>query len=93
MKAFAAYAAPLQYGPKVDVASHLGTVSLKISYSAVSAAIVLGRIHYFKPGQDEKVTESLSSGTTITTADVAANVEVDFQGVVTGSAVSGTIEP
>jgi len=92
-RVFAAYAAPLAFGPKVEVASHLGSVSYKITYSAVGDAIVLGRVHYFKEGVEGKVSESLVNGGSITTANAVANVEVDFKGAATGSAVEGTINP
>ena len=91
---FSAYAPPLTYGSKVEVASHLGSVSYTISYEPVGSAIVLGRVHYYKNGAgEEKTTESLSSGATITTANVVANVEVDFKGAATGSNVRVTIDP
>ncbi len=91
---FSAYAPPLTYGAKVEVASHLGSVSYKIDYEPVGNAIVLARVHFYKLGTgDEKTTQSLTSGATITTADVAANVEVDFKGAATGSNVRVTINP
>ena len=91
---FSAYAPPLTYGSKVEVASHLGSVSYTISYEPVGSAIVLGRVHYYNNcAGEEKTTESLSSGATITTANVVANVEVDFKGAATGSNVRVTIDP
>lgn len=90
---FAAYAAPNSYGAKVTVASHLSSITYQISYSAVGNANVAGRVHYFKDGHDDKVTEVLFSGGTITTANVGGNVEVDFMGTPTGTAVDGLISP
>lgn len=91
---FSAYAPPLTFGSKVEVASHLGSVSYTISYEPVGSAIVLGRVHYYKNGAgEEKTTESLPSGATITTANVVANIEVDFKGAATGSNVRVTINP
>lgn len=92
-RTFTAYAAPMSWGPELQVASHIGSVTYTISYEGVGNALVLGRVHYFKTGTVEKVTESLISGARITTADVVANVEVEFRGVPTGSAVNGTISP
>lgn len=88
-----AYAPPLTYGAKVVVASHLGSVSYTISYEPVGDAIVLGRVHHFSSSNGEKSTEALPSGATITTADVVANVEVDFKGAATGSSVRVMIDP
>ena len=92
-RSFSAYAPPLTYGSKMEVASHLGSVTYKINYAAVGSINVMGRVHYYRTADGGKVTEVLPNGGTITTADVAANVEVDFQGAGTGSAVNGIINP
>lgn len=93
MRNFTAYAAPMSYGPKITIASHIGKMSYTIGYSAVGDAIVLGRVHYYKQGGDDKVTESLADGATIHTSDVVANIEIDFQGAASGSSITGTISP
>ena len=88
-----AYAPPLTYGAKVIVASHVGSVRYTISYEPVGDAIVLGRVHYFSPQSSEKITEILPNGATVTTANVVANIEVDFKGAATGSKVDVMIDP
>lgn len=91
---FVAYAAPMTWGPDVTVASHLGSVTYKITYEAVGETLVIGRVIYYKgPGGGEKVTEEFRNETTITTSNSAANVVCDFKGVPTGSAVNGTVNP
>lgn len=94
MRSFSAYAAPMLYGPLVEIGSHLGKISFTISYSAVGDTQVLAKVHYYKesdPGV--KTVESIASGATIRTADVVANVEIQFQGSPTGSSVIGSISP
>jgi|GEM_PF-7108094 len=92
-RAFAAYAPPLSWGAPLEIASHLGSITYTITYSAVGSTLVVGQVSYFKPGNEEKVTESIASGGSITTDNVVANVEISFKGTPTGSAVNGTINP
>jgi hypothetical protein len=93
-RTFTAFAAPLTWGPDVTVASNIGVVTYTISYGAVGSTLVLGRVTYFKgTGGGRQVTEEFRDETTITTANAVANVVCAFKGVVTGSAVNGTITP
>jgi len=94
LRTFAAYAAPMIWGPDVVVASHIGSATFTISYEAVGDTLVMGRVTYYK-GDDagQKVTEEFRDETTITTSNSVANVVCDFKGIPTGSAVNGTVTP
>lgn len=92
-RSFTAYAPPLVWGPGMTVASHIGAVTYRITYEAIGDTLVMGRVHYYKSGSQDKVTEEFSSSTTITTSNSVGNVVVDFKGIPTGSAVNGTISP
>jgi hypothetical protein len=93
-RSFVGYAAPMTWGPDVTVASHIGSVTFKISYEAVGDTLVMGRVTYYKgDGAGAKVTEEFRDETTITTSNSVANVICDFKGIPTGSAVNGTVTP
>src|SRR5438132_1443379 len=89
---FNAYAGPNVYGPETTVASHLGSVTLTISYQALGKTSVTGVVTYFKNADDDHPTEEAFVGsTTIRTADVVGNVVVKFRGTPFGSAVKLTV--
>ncbi|MES2684710.1 MAG: hypothetical protein V4650_14415 [Pseudomonadota bacterium] len=90
-KTFTAYAPPLLWGVWTNILSHGGVVSKKITYAPIGDTVVMGKVRYYKK-KDKQVEEEFKDETTITTADVWANIEVCFKGVVTGSTVEGTIE-
>ena len=93
-RSFLAYAAPNFWGPKVTVASHIGSVTYTIAYEAVGDTLVLGQVTYWKgPGGGRQVTEQFRDETTITTSNSVANVECEFKGIPFGSAVNGTVTP
>jgi hypothetical protein len=93
-RTFAAYAAPMIWGPDANVGSHLGSVTFTITYEAVGDTLVMGRVTYYKgEGAGQLVTEEFRDETTITTSNSVANVICNFRGIPTGSAVNGTITP
>jgi hypothetical protein len=90
MSQFNAYAPPMVWGAWVRIDSHIGPSTYNISYEALGDTLVMGRVRYFK-GSDggTQVIEEFRDSTTITTSNSAANVEVSFKGVPTGSPVQG----
>lgn len=94
MGIYQAYAPPMIWGPWVTVASHLGSVTYKITSEPVGDTVLECKIRYFKgPGGGTQVEERWVKDVTITTSDSVANVEVSFKGVPTGSKVEGTVSP
>lgn len=93
-RSFVGYAPPLVWGPGVTVASHIGSVTYTIEYSAVGDTVVMGRVTYWKgSGGGRKVTEEFRDSTTITTSNSVATVDCEFKGLPTGSTVNGTCNP
>ena len=93
-RAFNGYAPPNFWGSWVTVASHIGSVSYRISYSAVGSTLVVAQVEYWKgSGGGSKVVEDFRDTTSITTSNSVANVRVRFKGVPLGSAVRGSISP
>lgn len=93
-RTFAAYAAPMIWGPDTNVGSHIGSITFTITYEAVGDTLVMGRVTYYKgAGAGQLVTEEFRDETTITTSNSVANVICSFKGIPTGSAVNGTITP
>src|ERR1035437_6922989 len=74
------YAPPLVFGPWAVVTSHVGSVRYRITFEPLGDTTVFGQVRYFKYANLPKVEEDIVSGDEITTADVAANVELHFKG-------------
>ena len=80
----------MAWGAWNTIESHGGSISRTITYEPVGDTLVLGKVRYFK-FKDKSVEEEFKDNTSISTADVWANIEVCFKGVVTGSTVQGEI--
>lgn len=92
VETFNAYAPPMIYGPAVRVASHIGSVTYTITYSAIGNTLVEGQVTYYEgSGGGKKVTKTFYDSVTITTSNSVANVECAFKGIPLGSAVEGTV--
>lgn len=88
---FAAYAAPLSWGPWAQIASHGGVVTYNIGYRAIGDTLVHGAVNYYGP--NGWVTQVFRDSISIRTGNAWANVLVCFHGNPFGSTVHGTINP
>ena len=88
---FTGYAAPLSWGPWVQVAAHGGVVSYTISYQAIGNTLVHGAVNYYSSSGWR--TDVFRDSTTIRTGNAWAAVKVCFHGNPLGSAVRGQINP
>ncbi|MBL9043142.1 MAG: hypothetical protein JNM83_16135 [Myxococcales bacterium] len=93
MSQFSSYAPPMTWGPWAQIASHFGSVRYTISYEPVGDANVVARIRYYKEGTSHEVIEEFKDETVIVTSNSIAVVEVSFKGLLTGSAVTGSVSP
>lgn len=86
------YAPPSIFGPWVVVASHTTALSFGFNFGPTGDTSIDGEVRYYSSNSpNQKVVNSIFNGTIIRTANVIANVEVRFRGVLTGSAVTGTV--
>lgn len=92
MRQFNAYAPPLVYGPYITITKHMGPNQFKITYDAVGATKVLGKVKYFKTAT-QQVEDEFIDEITIHVGDCIAAIEACFKGTPLGSAVDGTIDP
>lgn len=90
-KTFTAYAPPSTWGPWMTIESHGGPVAFKITYSVIGDTLVMAMVRYFDSA-DHQAEIEFKDEITFQTADVWANIEVRFKGIVTGSTVEGEIE-
>lgn len=93
-RAFNGYAPPNFWGAWQTIASHIGSVSYSISYTAIGDTLVMGQVRYYNAANGgQQVIEEFRDSTSITTSNSVANVEVRFRGTPLGSAVRGIINP
>lgn len=89
----AAYAPPLAWGPWVEVASHLGAIRFRITYTTIGKTLVVAEVRYCQVvGQGEKIVDFQDS-IEILTCNAVDNVSVRFKGAPTGSEVQVSVTP
>lgn len=87
------YAPPLVFSPWVVVGSHVGQITYTISFKPQGDTQIQAQVRYFENKNLPRVERDILSGTSITTSDSVANVEMRFKGIPTGSAVDVSIVP
>jgi hypothetical protein len=88
---FTAWAAPLSWGPWVQVAAHGGAATFDIAYEVIGDTLVLGTVNYYSPSGWR--TEVFRDSVSIQTGDAWAAVNVCFQGNPLGSTIRGQVDP
>ncbi|MBV8453282.1 MAG: hypothetical protein JOZ29_13565 [Deltaproteobacteria bacterium] len=92
MRTFAAYAGPSTWGPWLDVAHPVGSVAYAITAEPVGDTTLRCRVRYYKD-ENNQVVEEWRESVNIVTGNAVATVDVSFMGLLTGTAVNGTINP
>jgi hypothetical protein len=95
MRLYAAYAPPSMWGTWTNIANYAGVVTYSITASPDGSTVLKCQVRYYAAGDTpgNPTVSDWNDSTTVTTGDAIGTLDVRFQGVPTGSSVSGTITP